>query len=85
MAIVSVPLKEWSVSTTRFNILVLLSVFGVYIYRAIWSLATFTKDLQGGYTLWIKFGMITTLTAVIISLFVPRPVNPKMLESGADN
>jgi hypothetical protein len=97
MAIVSVTVKEWSISTTRYNILVLLSVFGVYIYRDIWPLATFTKepkDLQEGYMLWIKFS-ITTLTAVIIPLFIPRqyvPVDSKVqyvqFESvipGADN
>jgi hypothetical protein len=83
MAIVSVTVKEWSVSTTRYNIIVLLSVFGVYIYRDIWPLATFTKepkDLQEGYLLWIKFS-ITTLAAVIIPLFIPRqyvPVDPKV-------
>jgi hypothetical protein len=83
MSIVSVTVKEWSVSVTRYNIIVLLSVFGVYIYRDIWPLATFTKepkDLQEGYILWIKFG-ITTLTAVIIPLFIPRqyvPVDPKV-------
>ena len=96
MAFVSVTVKEWSVSTTRYNILVLLSVFGVYFYRDIWPLATFTeepKDLQEGYMLWIKFS-ITTLTAVIIPLFIPRryvPVDPKVHQyvesviSGADN
>ena len=96
MAIVSVTVKGWSVSTTRYNILVLLSVFGVYIYRDIWPLATFNKepkDLQEGYLLWIKFS-ITTLTAVIIPLFIPRqyvPVDPKVHQylesviSGADN
>ena len=83
MAIVSVTVKEWSASTTRYNILVLLSVFGVYIYRDIWPLATFTKeplDQQEGYMLWIKFG-ITSLTAVIIPLFIPRqyvPVDAKV-------
>ena len=83
MAIISVTVKEWSVSTTRYNILVLLSVFGVYIYRDIWPLATLTKeqkDLQEGYMLWIKIS-ITTLTAVIIPLFIPRqyvPVDPKV-------
>ena len=83
MSILSVTVKEWSVSTTRYNILVLLSVFGVYIYRDIWPLATFTKepkDLREGYLLWIKFS-ITTLTAVIIPLFIPRqymPIDPKV-------
>ena len=96
MAIISVTVKEWSVSTTRYNILVLLSVFGVYIYRDIWPLATFTKepkDLHEGYILWIKLSIIT-LTAVIIPLFIPRqyvPVDPKVYEyvesvfSGADD
>ena len=95
MAIASVTVKEWSVSTTRYNIFVLLSVFGVYIYRDIWPLATFTKepkDLQEGYLLWIKF-TITTLTTVVIPLFIPRqyvPIDPKVqkhvesVTSGAD-
>ncbi|KAF8799457.1 multidrug resistance-associated ABC transporter [Phlegmacium glaucopus] len=82
MAIVSVTVKDWSVSATRYNILVLLSVFGVYLYRDIWPLATFTeepKDLQEGYMFWVKFSIVT-LTAVIIPLFIPRqyvPVDPK--------
>ena len=76
-------MKSWSVSATRYNILVLLSVFGVYLYRDIWPLATFTekpKDLEEGYMLWVKFSIIT-LTAVIIPLFIPRqyvPVDPKV-------
>jgi hypothetical protein len=83
MATVSITVKDWSVSTTRYNILVLLSVFGVYLYRDIWPLATFTeepKDLQEGYMLWVKFSIIA-LTAVIIPLFIPRqyvPVDPKV-------
>jgi hypothetical protein len=83
MAMVSITVRNWSVSTTRCNILVLLSVFGVYLYRDIWPLATFTEepeDLQEGYMLWIKFST-TILTAVFIPLFIPRqyvPVDPKV-------
>jgi hypothetical protein len=88
MSVVSVTIvKEWSVLATRYNILVLLSVFGVYIYRDIWPLATFTKEpkdlKEGHYILWIKFS-ITTLTAVIIPLFIPRqyvPVDPKVIKA----
>ena len=74
MAIVSVTVKDWSTSATRYNILVLLSIFGVYLYRDIWPLATFTEypeDFHEGYMLWVKFSIIT-LTAVVIPLFIPR-------------
>ena len=84
MAIISITVKDWSISATRYNILlVLLSVFGVYLYRDIWPLTTFTehpKDLHEGYILWVKFS-ITTLTAVIIPLFIPRQyvaIDPKV-------
>ena len=83
MAIISITVKGWSILATRYNILVLLSVFGVYLYRDIWPLATFTehpKDLHEGYLLWVKFS-ITTLTAVIIPLFIPRQyvaIDPKV-------
>ena len=61
--------KEWS--TTRYNIPVLLSVFGVYIYRDIWPLATFTKEpkyLEEAYMLWIKFSMSPSFPALIYFL-----------------
>ena len=83
MAIISITVKDWSISATRYNILVLLSVFAVYLYRDIWPLATFTehpKDLHEGYLLWVKFS-ITTFTAVIIPLFIPRKyvaIDPKV-------
>ncbi|KAF8801975.1 hypothetical protein BYT27DRAFT_7261411 [Phlegmacium glaucopus] len=77
MAIVSVTVKDWSVSATRCNILVLLSVFGVYLYRDIRPLATFTvteepKDLQEGYMFWVKFSIITLTAVIVIPLFIPR-------------
>ncbi|KAF8799466.1 hypothetical protein BYT27DRAFT_7317211 [Phlegmacium glaucopus] len=46
MAIVSVTVKDWSVSATRYNILVLLSVFGVYLYRDIWPLASIHRRTE---------------------------------------
>ena len=83
MAIISLIVKDWSVLATRYNILVLLSVFAVYLYRDIWPLATFAeepKDVQEGYMLWVKLSIIT-LTAIIIPLFIPRQyvaVDPKV-------
>ncbi|KAF8157940.1 multidrug resistance-associated ABC transporter [Crassisporium funariophilum] len=77
-ATVSLTVKIWSKSTTRYNIIVLLSAFGVYVYRDLWPLATFTEqpmDLSEGNVLWIKLAILT-VTSVIIPLFIPRPYVP---------
>ncbi|KAF8157929.1 multidrug resistance-associated ABC transporter [Crassisporium funariophilum] len=77
-ATVSLTVKNWSKSTTRYNIIVLLSAFGVYVYRDLWPLATFTEqpmDLSEGSVLWIKLAILT-VTSVLIPLFIPRPYVP---------
>ncbi|KAF9034564.1 hypothetical protein BJ165DRAFT_1356328, partial [Panaeolus papilionaceus] len=61
---------------------ILLSVFGLYIYRDIWPLATFyltPEDAFQGWRMWAKTGTVV-FTAVFILLFIPRkytPVGPK--------
>ncbi|KAJ6566068.1 P-loop containing nucleoside triphosphate hydrolase protein [Mycena capillaripes] len=62
------------------NILLFLS-FGVYAYRDLFPLATFTSapaDLGEGRRLWAKIALLS-ITAVIIPVFTPRqyiPVDP---------
>lgn len=71
---------------TRHLVLVLLVVFGVYAYRDIWPLGTFTLqpvDTSEGPLLWIKLGILT-FAAVVIPLTIPRqyvPVDPKVCPS----
>ncbi|KAF8957025.1 multidrug resistance-associated ABC transporter [Flammula alnicola] len=82
LAVISVVSKMWSASTTRHNIIVLLSAFVVYAYRDLWPLGTYTKqpaDIAEGKILIVKIGVLA-FTAVVIPLFIPRryvPVDPK--------
>ncbi|KAF8885698.1 multidrug resistance-associated ABC transporter [Gymnopilus junonius] len=82
VAAASLIRSKWSRTLTRHCNLVLLIAFGVYLYRDIWPLATYTKtsvDISDGYLLWTKLSVLT-FTAVIVPLFIPRqyiPVDPK--------
>ncbi|KJA25244.1 hypothetical protein HYPSUDRAFT_37726 [Hypholoma sublateritium FD-334 SS-4] len=64
------------------NSLVLFVAFGVYLYRDLWPLATyseFPKDANEGLLLWAKL-VVLFITAVLIPLFVPNiyvPMDPK--------
>ncbi|EED79959.1 predicted protein [Postia placenta Mad-698-R] len=61
---------------------VLLSVWGVYIYRDVWPLATFALsplDAAEGVILWFQLADLT-FAAVFVPLSIPRrytPVDPK--------
>ena len=58
--------------------LVLLAVFGVYAYRDVWPLATFTlrpADAPEGLILWFKV-VIASLVAVIEPVLEPYPYIP---------
>ncbi|RDX55372.1 hypothetical protein OH76DRAFT_1428233 [Lentinus brumalis] len=67
---------------TRHLVFVLLFVFGVYAYRDLWPLATFTLqpvDASEGPLLWAKIGILA-FAAVVIPVVIPRqyiPVDPK--------
>lgn len=77
-----VPSKS-NKSITRHNNFVLLTAFGVYAYRDIWPLGTYSNgpiDTAEGPLLWIKVAILA-ITAIIIPLFIPRqyiPVDPKV-------
>ncbi|KDR83050.1 hypothetical protein GALMADRAFT_866663 [Galerina marginata CBS 339.88] len=82
LTIASMSVKKWTTLATRYNIIVLLSALGVYIYRDIWPLATYTehpKDTAHDEFLWYKIALLS-FTAAVVPLFVPRryiPVDPK--------
>ena len=83
LAAASLVSSKWNRTLTRHCNFVLLTAFGVYFYRDVWPLATYTKkplDTSEGRLLWAKFGVLT-FSAVIIPLFIPRqyiPVDPKV-------
>ncbi|KAF8885695.1 multidrug resistance-associated ABC transporter [Gymnopilus junonius] len=82
LAATSLISSKWSRTLTRHFNFVLLIALGVYLYRDVWPLATYTKqpmDTSEGRLLWAKLSILT-FTAVIIPLFIPRqyiPVDPK--------
>ncbi|PCH33304.1 hypothetical protein WOLCODRAFT_135046 [Wolfiporia cocos MD-104 SS10] len=70
--------KDLSNLATRHLALVLLVAWGVYVYRDIWPLATFTlqpADAAERSLLWAKLAVLTC-AAVVVPLFVPRQYTP---------
>jgi hypothetical protein len=61
----------------------MLVIFGVYIYRDLWPLATFAiepRDTAEGWILVAKI-IILFVTAIVVPLLMPRiyiPVDPKV-------
>ncbi|KAF8953101.1 multidrug resistance-associated ABC transporter [Flammula alnicola] len=82
LAVISLTSTVWSHSASRHINVALLSAFGVYAYRDLWPLATYTQnpvDIAEGGILWAKI-IILTITAIVIPLFIPRryvPIDPK--------
>ena len=72
--------KAWLI---RHNITILLSELGIYAYRNLWPLATYTKepaDIGEGWLMWAKLGTLA-FAAIIIPLSIPNvytPVDPKV-------
>ncbi|KAF9526532.1 multidrug resistance-associated ABC transporter [Crepidotus variabilis] len=78
LGIISLGSKTWRTSTSRYNILVLLSALVVYVYRNLWPLATFDKqpaDLAEGKLLWVKLVILFT-TGAVIPVFMSQPYVP---------
>lgn len=84
LASISLAVNKWSILATRYNVVLLLSTFAVYVARDVWPLVTFSehpRDLSEGQLLWFKVATLT-ITAVLIPLFIPRryiPVDPKAI------
>ena len=84
LALISISAKQrWRKLVTRHLVSILIVIFGVYFYRDVWPLATYTLsplDISEGRILWAK-EIILTLIAIVIPLFIPRqyvPVDPKV-------
>ncbi|KAF8230003.1 hypothetical protein L208DRAFT_1378698 [Tricholoma matsutake] len=80
--------SRWSNVASKHLIILLIATFGIYFYRDLFPLATFTRtprDLSEGWVLWTKT-VILALTSIAIPLFIPRqykPVNPKVKSSSS--
>lgn len=73
---------KWSTLAGRYNIVLLLSIMGVYLYRDIWPLATYTEGRKDSddKLIWYKI-TILIFTSVLVPLCIPRryiPVDPKV-------
>lgn len=84
LALVSVAARpRWSRLITKHLVIILLALFGVYLYRDVWPLSTFTKqplDSHEGWLLWAKI-IILAVISVIIPISIPRqyiPFDPKV-------
>ncbi|KAI0728488.1 hypothetical protein C8Q72DRAFT_917712, partial [Fomitopsis betulina] len=58
--------------------MVLLVIWGLYVYRDVWPLATFTltpKDNAEGVLLWARIGLLT-IASIVVPLCIPRPYIP---------
>ncbi|KAF9564153.1 multidrug resistance-associated ABC transporter [Agrocybe pediades] len=78
LAVMSVVSIRWSVLATRYNVITLLSVFGVYAFRDLWPLATTTQrpiDALEGKLIWLKI-FVLFFTAVVIPTAAPRRHTP---------
>lgn len=75
--------SRWSNVASKHLIIMLIATFGIYFYRDLFPLATFTRtprDLSEGWVLWTKV-VILALTSIGIPLFIPRqykPVDPEV-------
>ena len=70
--------RAWSLIATRHLVLVLLATWGVYVYRDVWTLATFTltpADAAEGWCLWVKIALLT-FAAVIVPVVMPAQYTP---------
>ncbi|KAF4617372.1 hypothetical protein D9613_005686 [Agrocybe pediades] len=81
LSLVSLFSTSYGTWSTRYSVVVLLAALGVYAYRDIWPLATYTQrpaDIEEGVLLPIKIAVLAWI-AVGIPLFIPRryvPVDP---------
>ncbi|KAF9555324.1 multidrug resistance-associated ABC transporter [Agrocybe pediades] len=83
LSLVSLFSTSYGTWSTRYSVVVLLAALGVYAYRDIWPLATYTQrpaDIEEGVLLPIKIAVLAWI-AIGIPLFIPRryvPVDPNV-------
>ncbi|KDR83052.1 hypothetical protein GALMADRAFT_57306 [Galerina marginata CBS 339.88] len=78
LGIISLASRSRYVSVARHNITILLLTLGVYAYRDIWPLATYTlepADKVEGKILWIKIAILAVI-GILIPLFSPHAYVP---------
>ncbi|KAF5377185.1 hypothetical protein D9615_006331 [Tricholomella constricta] len=79
LAFISISARpRWSRAVSKHINVLLLSTFGVYFYRDLFPLATFTRsplDIAEGQILWTKISVLA-VTSIAIPLLVPRQYTP---------
>ncbi|KZP16764.1 P-loop containing nucleoside triphosphate hydrolase protein [Athelia psychrophila] len=79
LSLVSVSARpRWGRLASNHLAVVLLALFGVYVHRDLWPLATFTKhpvDHSEGWILWAKAGVLFIIS-IVVPLFMPRQYTP---------
>lgn len=68
----------WGKLANSHLVAVLFATFGVFAYRDLWPLATYTKsipDAAEGWLMWAKLSTLFTV-AVCIPLVIPRTYTP---------
>ncbi|KAK7694257.1 hypothetical protein QCA50_001437 [Cerrena zonata] len=85
LAVLTVTTRmPWNSIVAKHLVVVLLAAWGVYFYRDLWPLATFTlkpEDASEGSLLWVKVALLT-FAAAIVPITMPRqyipfdPANP---------
>jgi len=83
LALTSVATRAATASIASAHVAyILLLTWGIFIYRDLWPLATFTLeplDSAGAPLIWVEIGLVS-YAAVVVPLSVPRqyiPVDPK--------
>ena len=69
---------RWSRSAVIQKAFILLVLWGVYLYRDVWPLATYNRtpvDVKDGFYIWLKISLLT-FAAVILPLVSPRHPPP---------
>lgn len=85
LAAISLITTQWGYLAARHDIVLLLSILGIYGYRDLWPLVTYNTqpvDIAEGWILWTKL-VVLVLVALGIPLFIPReyvPADPDVSE-----
>ncbi|EGO28521.1 hypothetical protein SERLADRAFT_354415 [Serpula lacrymans var. lacrymans S7.9] len=82
LSFISLFIPRSSKVVSRHLIILLLVVLGIFAYRDLWPLLTFTHiplDIHEGWLLWVKISILTLIT-IVLPIIKPRqyvPFDPK--------